>query len=353
MEPLITINLVVLNGGKYIRQCLDSVLAQTYPHEFIEVNILDNGSSDGTKEIIKDFGFRISDLGFAKFFLLESKKNLGMWPGHEELLNDSGGEYVVILSVDVVLDKDFILNAVKAIRKDGGIGAVQAKIYSYDVSKNIQNSKFQVPSSKTIDTCGFQIFKSRRVINIGQGEEDKDQFSQEKEIFGVEGAVPVIRKSALESIRIMGEIADHDLFWYAEDLDVAWRLRVFGWKQIFAPDVIAWHDRQTAKSIKKHWWDYLKRISIRQAIPIEKRKLGWRNTHFTIIKNDYRINILKDLPHILLREVMIMGYTILFEPKVLGEIPTFFKLLPRILKKREQIMKRRVATSKEMEAWFK
>ena len=46
--PIITINLVVHNGEKYIRQCLDSVLGQSYPHELIEINILDNASSDST-----------------------------------------------------------------------------------------------------------------------------------------------------------------------------------------------------------------------------------------------------------------------------------------------------------------
>jgi len=74
-SSLITINLVVLNGEKYIRHCLDSVLAQTYPHELIELNILDNGSVDKTKEVIHDLEFRISDLGFAKFNLIESKLN--------------------------------------------------------------------------------------------------------------------------------------------------------------------------------------------------------------------------------------------------------------------------------------
>ena len=75
-NSLVTINLVVLNGEKYIRHCLDAILAQTYPHESIEFNILDNGSTDRTKEIIQSLEFRIFDLGFAKFNLVKSKLNL-------------------------------------------------------------------------------------------------------------------------------------------------------------------------------------------------------------------------------------------------------------------------------------
>ena len=106
-NTIITINLVVLNGEKYIRHCLESILAQTYPHNLIELNILDNGSTDKTKEIIKE-RLSFDKLRMPKFFLLESKKNLGMWPGQEELLKYSSGKYIVFLSVDVILGKDFL-----------------------------------------------------------------------------------------------------------------------------------------------------------------------------------------------------------------------------------------------------
>src|SRR3989344_8685446 len=101
---LVTINLVVLNGEKYIRRCLDSVLAQTYPHNLIELNILDNGSTDGTLESIKNYELSINE-SFKKFNFIESGLNLGMWPGQEELLKNSSGKYFVVLSVDVILDK--------------------------------------------------------------------------------------------------------------------------------------------------------------------------------------------------------------------------------------------------------
>lgn len=57
LNPLVTINLVVLNGEKYIRHFLNSLEKQTYPHEKIQLNILDNGSSDNTKIIIGNFSF--------------------------------------------------------------------------------------------------------------------------------------------------------------------------------------------------------------------------------------------------------------------------------------------------------
>ena len=58
-SSVVTINLVVLNGEKYIRHCLDAILAQTHNHELIELNILDNGSVDNTKTVIKNCKLKI------------------------------------------------------------------------------------------------------------------------------------------------------------------------------------------------------------------------------------------------------------------------------------------------------
>lgn len=368
--PIISVNLVVLNGGKYIRQCLDAVLAQTYPRELVEFNILDNGSTDETKKIIGNClpagqvgKLEIGNSSFAAFNLIDSKQNLGVWPGQEELLKHTNGKYIVALCVDVMLDKDFVKNSVEALEKNEKLGALQPKIYKYDASTDFQNSKFIVPSSKIIDTAGFKIFRSRRIINIGHGEEDKGpsfakssegkqfDFNKEQEIFAVEGAVPVFRTEAFKDLEILGEIVDHSYFWYGDDLDLAWRMRLFGWKQVFAPNVVAWHDRQTTKSIKKSWSDYITRVPVRKQIPIKKRRLDWRNTRWTLIKNDYIINILKDLPWIVSREIAVLGYAVLFEPTVLKEIPMFFKHLPEMLRKRREIMRRAVATTEKIRKW--
>ncbi|MBI2064171.1 MAG: glycosyltransferase family 2 protein [Candidatus Yanofskybacteria bacterium] len=343
-NPLVTIHLVVLNGEKYIRHCLDAILTQTYPHEYIELNILDNGSTDRTKAIIKEWE-SFDKIRIPKFTLIESKVNLGMWPGQEELLKHSHGKYILAMAVDVLLDKDFVANAVKRIESDGNIGALEAKIYRFDLQPTTNNPQF----TKVIDTVGFQIFKSRRIRNIGHGELDNGQFNKYMEIFGVEGAAPFFRREALEDIRIKGQLIDHDYFWYGDDLDLAWRMRLFGWKEVFDPEVIAWHDRQTTKTLKKSPADFIK---IRRAIPIKKRGLDWRNTRWTILKNDYIINILKDLPAILKREIQMAGYILFFEPAVLLEIPKFIVVLPKMFMRRREIMKRATAKSAEMRKWF-
>ena len=64
------------------------------------------------------------------------------------------------------------------------------------------------------------------------------------------------------------------------------------------------------------------------------------------------INILKELPRILAREMAVIGYAILFEPGVLKEIPVFFKYLPIMIRKRKEIMRKAVASPKEIRKWL-
>ena len=346
---IISINIVVLNGDKYIEHCLNSVLNQSFSHKQIRINILDNGSTDETVKRIRNYELGIKNRGFAKFNFIESKLNFGMWGGQEELLNHSTGKYVVFLSVDVILEKDFLLNAVRVMDNNPKLGALQAKVYQFDIKKDCPNSCFLIPASKILDSCGFKIFRSRRVINIGHGEKDNGQFNKPIEIFGVEGAVPIFRKEALESIRVLGEIADHDLFWYAEDLDVAWRLRMAGWEQHYEPAVIAWHDRQTTKQTRRGLRDF---IAIRRAIPLQKRRLEWRNIRCTIIKNDYIINILKDLIYILPREIAMTAYLLIFETAVLTELPALLKLIPRMIRKRKEIIKQAKVSPPDIHSYF-
>ena len=341
-QPKISINLVVMDGEKYIRHCLNSVMNLNYPHDLIELNILDNISSDNTLPIIKEMADSFDD--FSGYIYAGSSKNVGMWAGQERLLKQSLGKYVIFLSVDILLDKNFLVNSIRLMEHDGIIGAIQAKIYRFDLINN------DTRITNIIDTCGFEIYKSRRIVNIGHGQEDGTEFSKARGIFGVEGAVPIFRKAALEDIKILGEIYDHDFFWYAEDLDIAWRMNMFGWKQVFMPQAIAWHDRQTTKAFSGNMSDFIRG---RRNIPMVKRRLEWRNIRFALIKNDYTINVFRDILHIVKREILMLGYIILFEPSVLLEISTLIRKLPRMLAKREVIMQKSKASASDIRKWFK
>lgn len=342
--PLVTINLVVYNGVKYVIGCLTSIRNQSYRN--FEVNILNNASIDQTANLVQEF-ISLDP----RFTVHNLNTNLGMWPGQEELLKYSSGKYIVAVSVDVLMDVYFVVNVVKTMESDPAIGAVQPKVFQYSIEDGMNN--VQGESKNLIDTVGFILYKSRRLINEGQGEVDREQFNSRREIFAVEGAIPVFRREALEDCRIKGQLIDPNFFWYGDDFDIAWRMRVFGWKQVYDPLTIAFHDRSTTKSVAQGLSGHLRRIRTRRLIPIKKRQLDWANTRLAIIKNDFALNIIRDLPYIIGREIAVLAYTIVFEPSVLLVLPRFFKLLPQSLKSRRQIMRRAKVPASVIHRWFK
>src|SRR3989344_3227156 len=220
-SPLVSINLVFHKDPSFFERFFASIKTQTYSN--IEINNLD------TRE-----------------------NNIGFWAGQEKLLPQSHGKYIICMT-DVVLDRDFVKNAVEIFERDEKIGALQAKI---------------LQSDGLIDTTGFQIFRTRRIIN--RGKQTNNEYP-EGEIFAVEGAVPVFRKVALESLPYM---IDPDFrigpMGYGDDLDLAWRLKNKGWKQWYAPSVIAYHGRSTRGP--------------RSSIPLIKRQLDYANVRLAIIK---------------------------------------------------------------------
>lgn len=329
-QPLVSINLVVQNGEKYIRDCLRSVRAQTYAP--CEVVIFDNNSTDATRDIVRQ--------EFPEFRLIANTGNLGFGPGQNKCLTLTKGKYILGLCVDIVLDADFVARAVAAMERDAQIGALQAKIY------RLENGE----KTEIIDTTGFVIFKSRRVVNRGHGEKDVGQYDAEEEVFSYEGAVPFWRREALTISAVNGEAHDEDYFWYADDIDLGWRLRLFGWKSYFVPTVVAYHDRSTTKRLSNSWRDF---VALRRTVPARKRMLDWQNQHFTFIKNDFVLSALKDIRYVLPRECMLFCYIIAYEPSTLRAIPHMLRLLPRMLRKRRYIMTHKKATRQEMERWFR
>ncbi len=328
-ELLVSVNVVAHNEENRIRQCLTSVKEQTYRN--VELTVFDNHSTDRTKKILKK--------EFSEFQCIESKKNFGFGGGHNRCIDQTKGEYILAVSADVLLEEHFIERAVAIMEKDKKIGALQAKVYhlAKDGKTNI------------IDTTGFEIFRSRRVINRGHGQEDIGQFKHAQEIFSYEGAVPFWRREALEESKILGQYHDEDYFWYGDDIDLGWRMRLLGWKSFYTPDVIAYHERQTTHRLSKGYGDF---ITLRKTVPLKKRCLDWQNLHFTFLKNDLLLSFLKDFPHIFIREIKFFLYILFFEPALLTILPGMIRLLPRMLKKRFIIMRNRKISYSQMEKWF-
>ena len=339
-NPQVNVNLIVYNGEKYIRRCLGAAKAQSYPN--VKFRIFDNASEDNTLKIAQEVWPEAEIVRFDKNYILGG--------GFNRSLYYSEAPYVVGLSVDVAMAPNFIERAVVVMEKHKSMGVLQAKIYRYNYATDT--------NTNIIDTTGMQIFRSRRIINRGHGEEDRGQYNTPEEIFCYEGAVPFFRREALEDTKMLKNVSDQkypyeyldeDFVWYADEVDLGWRMRLMGWGSWYEPSVIAWHDRQTTHKLSGGKLDF---IAERRLIPALKKRLDLQNQRLAFIKNDFTGNILRDIPFWLKREFMLVAYALLFERSTLRAYLEILKKTPLMVRKRQEIMGKRRVGAREMRKWF-
>ena len=321
---MVSIIIPVLNEEKNIRLCLKRVYSQTYRN--FEVIVFDNGSTDQTSSIVRK--------EFPAVKIFNSPKNLFVGGAMNYCLkNFNLRKYILLLCSDVILDPNFLEEGTKILDKKPDVGVVQGKILKFD-SKN--NKKTNI-----IDTTGFEFFRNRRIINRGHGQVDQNQYP-EGDIFSFEGAVALFRHSSLLDSMINNEFFDQDFEWMADDLDLGWRMNLFGWRNYYCPRLIAYHDRKTTKRTSRGRLDFIRQ---RKTIPAKKRMLDFCNFHLTIVKND---NIpWPDWPGFLWREIQLWIYVFVFEWSTWPAIIRMIKLLPKTIRKRKEIMNKIKSKIKE------
>ncbi len=335
---LVSIVILAWNGKAYLNDCIASVAAQSYPN--IELTVIDNNSEDGSRKILCQLQKDIRIHG-KQFTLVENDHNVGFAKGHNQGIVATKGEYYLALNQDVLLSKDFVRKAVDICLTDEVIGAVQGKILQYDLMRKQR--------TKIIDTVGLTAFKSWRIIDEGQGQQDNGQYDSPHGLFLVNGVAPLFRRKALEVISLNGEYFDEDFFAYGEDVDISWRLNLYGWKCVYTPEAIAWHDRTTSK---KSGSSYAEFIARRKQISPWARRIGWRNQHLLFFKNADISLLFRCLFKVCWREFQLLLYLILFERSTLAAIPELFKLLPVIKEKRRIIMRQRAVPPSQIIKWF-
>lgn len=331
-HPLVAINILTYNGKKYLKSCLESALNQDYSN--FKIFIADNNSNDGTVECLKYF----KDDKIAK--IIFNSRQTGFATGHNQLIRESDGEFILCLNQDVVLNKSFLEEAIKKIIMDDKIASIQGKILRFNPDGSFSNK---------IDTTGLVMLKNRRVINRYQGKIDTGCFNVSNEIFGADGAVPVFRRVALEDIRINKEYFDENFFAYKEDVDLAWRLRINGWKNVYQPTAVAWHWRGSGDSATRTPWGI---INERRKLNRFSKYYAFKNQRLMQIKNDSTSLILRHLPWILYKELGAWSYVLFFERYTLSAVKDLIKETPMAWRKRKIIMANRKISNKELNKWF-
>ena len=313
---LVSVVMANWNGLRHVRRCLDAVFAQTYPE--IEVVVVDNGSVDDSKEVIRE--------AYPAVRLIENPVNRGYGTAYNQAIRASRGVYVLALNADVFLDRDFIRVATACMEEDHGIGTVAGRIYR----------------DGTQDLMNVGIYLRKRLSLVNSTNIDRKEW-----VFASNGAVPFHRRAMLEDVKVLDEYFDESYFAYQEDIDLAWRAQLRGWKCLYAPEATAWHVGSASVEGGIRLIDK----------PAFFQRHVLKNRYMTLTKDCSPGVFLVLLPSLLLTEAVTWPYFLLRRPLRVPylalAIADYLRLLPLTLRKRRLIQARRQVSDRHIRGFFR
>src|SRR5690348_12091398 len=109
---MVSILITTYNSAKFLKACLESVLQQDYAD--CEIIIVDNASTDGTRDVLREFAARAR--------VIYNDSNRGFAAGQNQAMAQSRGDWLFSLNPDVILRADFLSKLLAAISGDAGEG---------------------------------------------------------------------------------------------------------------------------------------------------------------------------------------------------------------------------------------
>lgn len=319
-KALVKVAVIVLNwnGKEFLKTCLDSLQTQTFRN--FKVILVDNGSSDNSAEFVRD--------NYPDVEVIAINKNCGFAKGNnigiQAALKDDDVKYIALLSNDTKVEPDWLKELVKVAELDKQVGSCQPKMLS-------------TGNPKIIDALGIAINKNGAAIQVGYGTEDTGQHNQVKEIFGPCAGSVLYKREMLMHVGLF----DEDFFIYYEDVDLALRARLAGWRSMYVPKAVVYHEHSVAYG---------------KASPVKMYFLG-RNQYYYTIKNLPTDIIFK----FLIRRSAGIAATILayiknrkfewIKPYLKANFDAI-KNIQMMRKKRKKIRSARLISDEELKKWF-
>jgi GT2 family glycosyltransferase len=318
----VSVTIVTYNSGRFIKRCLESVLAQKCTTK--EIIVIDNASTDGTVDILEQFEDRCQ--------IVYNDENIGFAAAQNQAISLGSGDWVLTLNPDVLLLPNFIQALVDAGQMDKRIGTVCGKLLAILAT-------FDLPDKPLVDSTGIYFTPMLRHLDRGSQEVDNGHYLNHEYVFGATAAAALYRRTMIEDVSIQGEFFDEEFFVYREDADVAWRAQLLGWRCIYTPHARGYHVRNVLPGN-------------RRALPAVINMHSVKNRFLMRFKNMtgdlYRRNWLE----ITTRDVVVVGCCLVREHTSLKAFWYVAKNWKRVMAKRREIMSRKCVDDDYMASWF-
>jgi GT2 family glycosyltransferase len=236
--PEVSVAIVSWNTRDLLRRCLESFATEVDSGR-CEVWVVDNASSDGSAELVRD--------EFPWVRLEASKENLGFGPAINLVAKRTDTPWIGVANADIALRPGAIDALLDAAEADPGAGAIAPRLILPDGST--QHSVFTFPtirSSLVVASGVGRVVKPLGERNLLLGMFDAERG---RRVPWAIAAFLLVRRDAWTEI---GGFDEHQ-WMYAEDLDIGWRLQRAGWATRYEPRAHVEHE--SSASTEQAWGD--------------------------------------------------------------------------------------------------
>ena len=286
-DHTISIVIVNYNGELLLKNCFESMLAQTIP--FDEIILVDNASSDGSLETASRFS-RIKQIPVSM--------NIGYTGGANLGIRHSTSSLVVVANSDIYLKESFNEAVITKYRAEPQLDIMSPLILRFD--EKTVDSAGQVPSAA--------LHPKERCYNRPR---QNCRYS-EGPVFSVCGAVTVFKRKALDRLAVSGEFYDEDFFMFWEDFDIGWRANLYGMNIQYNPKAVAFHFRSATLEKKRRL-----KLPLSLARPALSKYHLIKNRHLLLIKNFRWKRDWHHLPFIFCKDLLWLSILTLSAPKTI------------------------------------
>ena len=264
----LSIIIVNWNSKDYLDNCIASILANTQGIKF-EILVIDAASFDGCDAMLRQ--------NYPQVRFIQSGKNLGFAKANNAAFTASRGRHLLFLNPDTELVSPAINTMYDCLSRLPNAGAVGCKLLNAD--RTVQTSCI-----KSFPTISNQFLNSEVLRALwpksplwgmaalfGTGNEPE-------QVDAVSGACLLLKRSVFETVGLFSE----EYFMYAEDVDLCYKIRQAGYKNLYVPHATVIHfGRGSAQKTSSDFSEIMMRESNLRFLRKTRGKfyaLGYRGT---------------------------------------------------------------------------
>jgi GT2 family glycosyltransferase len=212
---------VNIDGRERLMECLASLRgALARVDGATELIVVDNGSQDGAPGAVRE--------QFPEAQLIELGENRGFAAAVNVGVRSSSGEWVLLLNNDTTIAPDAVTELLRATAGAPDVGSLAAQL--------------RFARNGAINSAGFAVDRLGIAFERHIGLPPPAGDAAVTEVFGACAGAALMRRSMLDDVGGF----DESLFMYLDDVDVAWRARMLGWRCLYVPSAVVHHDHSAS-----------------------------------------------------------------------------------------------------------